>query len=257
MDRRRYPSDVTDDQWAILSPLLDRRGKRGPARSVELREAWNGVAYVLREGCRWRSLPHDLPPWGTVWWYFPQVARRRHPGTGARRASRARPPRGGQGRAPEPGHPGLADRQDGGKRGARGFDAGKLTKGRKRQIVVDSMGLVHALLVQPANVQDRPGGRAALSALGEQPRLERVLADDGHSGRPTLEHARALGFEIEFVGALKGSGFVLQKRRWVVERTFAWLLRCRRLRTDYDALCSSTAAWVRAAMIRLMLGRLA
>ena len=70
MSRRRYPSDVTDARWAILEPLLDRRGSRGPARSVDLREVWNGVSYVLREGCRWRSLPNDLPPWGTVWWYF-------------------------------------------------------------------------------------------------------------------------------------------------------------------------------------------
>ena len=111
--------------------------------------------------------------------------------------------------------------------------------------------------MQPAHVQDRPGGRAALSALGKQPRLERVLADDGYSGRPTAEHARSLGFEIEFVGSLKGSGFVLQAGRWIVERTFAWLVKCRRLRTDYDLLCASTAAWIRTAMIRLTLGRLA
>lgn len=130
-------------------------------------------------------------------------------------------------------------------------------KGRKRQIVVDSMGLVHALLVTPASVQDRPGGRAALSALGEQPRLRLVLADDGYSGRPTVRHARSLGFEIEFSGSLKGSGFVPQRRRWVVERTFAWLVRCRRLRVDYDLRCESAAAWARAAMVRLMARRLA
>lgn len=132
-------------------------------------------------------------------------------------------------------------------------------KGRKRQIVVDSLGLIHALLVQPASVQDRPGGRAALSAPGEQPRLRLALtlADDGYSGGPTLKHARALGFEIQFSGSLKGSGFVPRKRRWVVERTFAWLVKRRRRRVDRDLRCESTAAWVRAAMVRLMARRLA
>jgi putative transposase len=151
---------------------------------------------------------------------------------------------------------GLAIREDGRKRGLRGYDAGKKTKGRKRQIIVDSLGLIHVLVVEPADVQDRTGGKTALSKLAESPRLKLVLADDGYSGQPMKDLARSLGFEIEFVASLKGSGFTLQKRRWIVERTFAWLLKFRRLRTDYDLLCESTASWIYAAMIRLMLRRL-
>ena len=122
--------------------------------------------------------------------------------------------------------------------------------------MVDSLGLVHALLVQPASVPDRTGGKMALRALGEQPRLKGVLADGGYSGRPMEDFARSLGYEIRFAGSLRG-GFKVQPKRWIVERTLSWLVKCRRLRVDYDQLCQTGVAWVQAAMIRIMLAKLA
>lgn len=186
---------------------------------------------------------------------LPPLAKRGHAPGRSRGAPRPREEGGGEGGGAEHARPRLAEREDGGKRGARGYDAGKRVKGRKRQVLVDSLGLIHGLPVQPADVQDRTGGKQALSSLGSRPRLRRVLADEGYSGGPMREHARGLGIEIEFVGGLKGSGFVLQPGRWVVERTLSWLVKCRRLRVDYDYLLQTTETWIYAAMIRLMLRR--
>ena len=179
------------------------------------------------------------------------------PRSGARGASIAGARGGWPRQIAEPRNPGLSNREDGRKRGVRGYDAGKKTKGRKRQVVVDTLGLIHALIVEAGDIQDRTGGKTVLSLLADSPRLKLVLADAAYRGEPMVEHAGELGFQIEFISSLKGSGFTPQARRWVVERTFAWLLKCRRLRVDYDTLCETTKAWIYLAMIRIMTRRLA
>lgn len=130
-------------------------------------------------------------------------------------------------------------------------------KGRKRFVAVDSLGLLLSVRVVPADVGERTGGKALLRDLENSPRLKKALVDGGFSGSPMAELGKDLGIEVEVVGSVKGSGFRLQARRWVVERTFAWLVKCRRLRVDYEERGRTTEAWIHAAMIRLMAKRLA
>lgn len=256
--RKRYPTDVSDAEWAILEPFVDRPGSRGPARTVDLREVWNAAMYVLGEGCRWRSLPHEFPPHGTVCYYF---HRWRRDGTleGANDALRRRV-RLAEGRSEEPSLAILDSQSVKAEKGGRGYDGGKRLKGRKRFLAVDALGLVLSVRVVGASVGEPTGGKALLRDLAGGPRLSRALVDGGYGhgpGSPLARLGRELGVEVEVVESLKGSGFRLQARRWVVERTFAWLVKCRRLRTDYELEARTTAAWVHAAMVRLMARRLA
>ena len=186
MTRQRYPTDLTDAQWAIIEPLLPAAKPGGRPRSADLREVVNAILYLLRTGCAWRMLPHDFPPWGTVWAYF---RRWRDDGTLERLhdALRDAGPPGRRARAPpERRVPGQPDRQDGGKRGLCGYDAGKKTKGRKRHLFVDTLGLIHGLVVHAADVQDPAGGKlvadpadrdagAVGADLGGRPRRGRGL----------------------------------------------------------------------------------
>lgn len=257
MAHQRYPTDLTDAQWALIRPLLPAAKPGGRPRSVDLREVLNAILYVVRGGVPWRMLPKDLPPWGTAHYYY---RRWRIDGTWPKvlEALRTRL-RHADGRKKSP-SAAILDSQsiktsEGGE--ARGFDMGKKVTGRKRHVVVDAMGLLLAVVVHSASVQDRDGARLVLARLaGKFPRLRLIWADAAYEA--AVDWARSFGgWALELVKkAADQVGFVVLPRRWVVERTFAWMVRSRRLARDYERLTASSEAMVQIAMIHLMLKRL-
>jgi len=221
----------------------------------------NAVLYVLRTGCAWRLLPREFPPWETVYWHF---KRWRDDGTLERLHAVLRDEvRRREGRDPEP-SAGVIDAQS--TKGAdtvgastRGYDAGKKVNGRKRHVVVDTMGLLLVVVVTAASVQDRDGGRLVTKAVHERhPGLRLIWADGGYAGKFVTWARDLLGVVIDIVKKKEGQrGFEALPRRWVVERTFSWITRCRRLDRDYERLPETAEAMVTWAMVGLMLRRLA
>ena len=231
--RALYETDRTDAQWAILRPLLPPPPGGGRPRTTDLRELLNAILYVLRTGCAWDLLPPDFPPPGTVYGYFSQW---RRDGTMARIHDAWRP----QARAaaehedPEPSAASLDSQsvKTTAVGGIKGCDAGKLVKGRKRHILVDTRGLLMAVVVTAANVQDYPGAQPVLEKVKDRsPRLKLVWVD-GISEKEWLVAwvKTEWGWELQVIKRTDNTkGFKLLPKRWVVERTFAWLGRYRRL----------------------------
>jgi putative transposase len=256
MRHKPYPTDLTDAQWKLIEPLLPEAKPGGRPRSVDLRATLDGIFYVVRGGIPWRMMPHDLPPWGTVHYYY---RRWRIDGTWARinEVLRTRL-RHGDGRHKSP-SAAIVDSQSvaTASGGERGYDMGKRVAGRKRHIVVDAMGLLLAVVVHSASVQDRDGVKRVTAGITARfPRLKLIWADGAYQA--AVGWAKQFGrYVLELVRKPAGQkGFVLLPRRWVVERTFAWLVRCRRLSRDYERLTESSEAMVHLAMIRLMIRRL-
>ena len=256
MSRKPYPSDLNDAQWEELSPLLPPDTVRGHPRTTDLREVVNGVLYVLRGGIPWRMMPHDLPPWGTVWWYFRKW---RDDGTGWRKP--CGPGFGKQrGGRPLPVRP-IIDSQSvkTTEKGGPGVTTlARRVTGRKRHIVVDTMGLLLAVVVHAANVQDRDWRQVGVGQTAGP--VPPIAADLGGrwlrwpAGDVGLGHR---GWLLTVVKRKPDSHhFEVLPRRWVVERTLAWLSRCRRLSKDYEERTESSEAWVHIAMVNLMLKRL-
>lgn len=261
MTRAAYPSDLTDPEWILLEPLIPPAKPGGRHRTVDMREVVNGIFYLLRSGCAWRMLPHEFPPWSTVYGYFNQW---RTDGIWEQMNDVLREAvRLEAGREAQP-SAAILDSQSvktTETKGERGFDSHKNVKGRKRHILVDVMGLVLVVLVHKASIQDRTGAKSLLQRAKKKGfrHLALIWADGGYSGQPMIDWvANLAGWILKIVErAQDATGFVLLPRRWVVERTFAWLGRYRRLSKDYEQLPETSEAMIYAAMVHLMLKRLA
>jgi transposase len=251
---------LTDAQWELIAPMVAvRPGGRPPIHSR--RRIVDAILYVNRTGCSWRQLPRDFPPWDTVYWYFKTwnedgVTDRIHD---ALRAA----VRDAGGRDPMA-SAGIVDSQsvkgaDTVGKDSRGYDAGKRVNGRKRHVVTDTLGLLVVVLVTAASVQDRDGGRAILArAKMAMPSIALVWADGGYAGKLVAWAKRYCRMLLEIVRKPAGQHtFEVLPRRWVVERTLSWLVRCRRLGRDYERLPEHAEAMVKWSMIGLMARRLA
>jgi len=259
MARKPYPSDVTDDEWAFIAPYLTLMREDAPQREHPLRELLNGVRWVVRTGGQWRYIPHDLPPWYAVYqqtrrWLragvFEQMAR------DLRQLLRAL-----HQREPEPTAAILDSRTlrstpESGERA--GYDGHKRKKGSKVHLAVDTLGHLLALTVTPANEDDRKQvetlARRVQEATGEH--VELAYVDQGYTGEKAAEAAKKHGIELEVVKLPEAKrGFVLLPRRWVVERSFAWASRFRRLVKDYERLSTTLAGLHVLVFATLMLAQ--
>ena len=259
-DGLRYASDMTDAEWALLRRLLPSPSRLGRPRTTDLRRVVEAVLYILSTGCQWRALPREFPPYSTVQGYFyawRDTGRWQKIVTVLVRRARQK-----LGRSAKP-TAAVIDSQSAPTAhagGPRGYDAGKRIYGRKRHIVTDTNGLLLAVHVHPANVQDCHGAVPLLERVRSKfPRLRHVFADRIYRGNQLVNALAPCGpWTIEIVERPQGvKGFQLLPRRWVVERTFAWFGRCRRLSKDFEGSAATEAAWILVAHLRLLTRRLA
>ena len=246
MSNQIYATDLTDSQWEIIQELIPKAKSGGRPRSLGMRQVLNAILYVTVSGIQWRLLPKEYPKWQSVYSYF--------------RTLRAKVRR----QAGKHKHPtaGCADSQSVKSTaipGRRGYDSGKQIKGRKRHLLVDTLGLLLAVVVTAASVQDRDGAKLLFQRLGGAcKKLRLVWVDGGYRGQLldwVLDHCH---FRLQLVlRADDQKGFLVLPRRWVVERTFAWLTHHRRLSKDYERLVDTSETFIYIVMIRLMLRRLA
>jgi len=255
----RYASDVTDEEWALIEAELPAVKKLGRPRTTALREVVNALLYMLTTGCQWRQLPKEFPPFSTVQRFF---YRWRDDGLWRRiNHELLMQVRAASGRQASP-SAGVIDSQsvkttEAG--GPRGYDAGKKINGRKRHLLTDTLGLPVAAAVHPADIQDRDGAPVVLAAARFlDPWLRHVFADGGYGGAKLATALDKIGsWTVEIVKRCDtAAGFVVLPRRWVVERTLAWLNRNRRLAKDFEASLESALAWLFLVSVKLLVRRL-
>jgi transposase len=259
-DGLRYASDTTDEEWAVIAPHLPAAHRRGRPRETSLRNVVNAIFYIAQSCCQWRMLPKEFPPFTTVQYYF---YRWRDDGTW-RSINHAlvMQAREMEGRDASP-SAGVIDSQSAKiteAGGPHGYDAGKKINGRKRHLLVDTMGLLIAAIVHRADIQDRDGAPLLLAAMRFAfPWLRHVFADGAYAGGKLQQALAKLGtWTLEIVKRSDAAkGFTPLPRRWVVERTIAWLNRNRRLAKDFEATIESAEAWLFIASVKLLSRRIA
>jgi transposase len=275
-NRAAYDSDLSDQEWAIIVPHIPAAKSGGHPRTTNIREVVNAIFYMLRAGCAWRLLPHDFPPWQTVYGYYRDwiqsgIWEQLH--TQLRETCREL-----VGRQKTP-SAGIIDSQSvkiTTQGGFRGFDGAKKVNGRKRHILVDTQGLVMKAVVSPADVQDTDGAEVVFERIqGHFPRLKHIWVDAGYRGKliakmkclyqltlevvkhPWSDLKRGVWLPKDAEPPVIPTGFHVLPRRWVVERTFAWLGLSRRLSKDYETRLDISEGMIYGAMIRIMIRRIA
>ncbi|MGI0016096.1 MAG: IS5 family transposase [Nitrososphaera sp.] len=262
MENKRYPSDLTDDEWDYIRDMIPEAKPGGRPRKLNMREVVNGLFYLVKGGIQWRMLPKDFPNWKSIYNYFREWKRNGfwqqiHDKMRAEVRKEA-----GRNESPSAAildSQSVKTTEQGGPQ--RGYDAGKKVNGRKRHLLVDTMGLILIAVVHAACIQDRDGAKLVLEQLKDTfKRLRKIWADAGYAGM-LIDWVRALRkwgkIDLEIVKRNDDQvGFAVQPHRWIVERTLAWLGRYRRLSKDYETLPSSSETMIYLAMIRLMLRRL-
>jgi putative transposase len=256
---RTYPSDLSDAEWARVQGYLPTFSTRGRPRTHPLRRILDAIFYMLRTGCAWRYLPANFPPWQTVYYHFRRIHLKgtwHHLFSALHATERERVGRNAQPSA------GILDAQSvktvEESAGISGYDAHKCVKGRKRHLLVDTLGLPIAVHVTPAGVSDPAGARKLLAGRAPfLPRLKKIWADAAYRGKELADWCKQHGgWELEIVEREPGThGFQVQPRRWVVERCFAWLIQSRRLAKDYERKVQTSETLIELAMIRLLISR--
>ncbi len=252
-----YISDLTEEQFETIKPFLPNTCLGRPMNWCR-RDILNAIFYITRTGCQWRYLPSDFAPWQTVYYHFNKLKKLKIWNKISDALVKKVRIKAGKNESPSAAIIDSQSVKSTEMPGERGFDAGKKINGIKRHILVDTLGLIIALIVHPANIQDRDGAQLLLAKItGRFPRLRLIWADGGYAGKLIDWVKDQFGLTLDIVKRnQQQKGFAVLRKRWIVERTFGWLNRHRRLSKNYERLTDTSEAMVRLAMINLMVRRL-